>query len=341
MFKRNDIIIVLAALVITFWLGYPNDDLQENNFDITQHESHQSQTEASLTNIEPTSHVFDEEDQTLMNKIKELAKNKEIAPIDARIDPVWKAIPGYNGLEVDVEQTYKNSRDSENIEWVYREVKPRIMLEDLGAQPIYRGNPKKEIVALMINVAWGNEYIPTMLEVLREENVKATFFLDGSWLSKNADLAKQIVTEGHELGNHAYSHRNMSQLSRKEATDEIAKTERLLKEKLGVTSRFFAPPSGDYDQETVQAAYDLGLNTVLWTLDTVDWKKPSPSTIIQKVSARVEAGSLILMHPTKPTSEALAQVIQNIKNKGLVLGTVEEVLSSNRLQKVESALYFD
>ena len=70
------------------------------------------------------------------------------------------------------------------------------------------------MVSFMINVAWGNEYLPSMLETLRKENVHATFFLDGSWLKKNVEIAKKIQSEGHELSNHAYSHKDMRSITR-------------------------------------------------------------------------------------------------------------------------------
>ena len=107
----------------------------------------------------------------------------------------------------------------------------------------------------MINVAWGDEFIPTMLQVLNKENVHATFFFDGSWLLKHLETAELIGKAGHELSNHAYSHKNMSQLSRREQLNEIVKTQQLLETKLGIKNTLFAPPSGDFDEETVQIAH--------------------------------------------------------------------------------------
>ncbi|MFC4811238.1 polysaccharide deacetylase family protein [Paenibacillus sp. GCM10023250] len=276
---------------------------------------------------------------SLLEMIQTEAEKKRIAPVDARVDRVWKAIPGYNGLEVDVDKTYRlmlRVSKNEPIRFVYREVKPKISLDDLGRVPIYKGNPSKPMVALMINVAWGNEYIPSMLRALKKENVKATFFFDGSWLKKNADVAKRIQADGHEISNHAYTHPNMSQLDRNAAYNQIAKTESLLKSTLNVTNRWFAPPSGDYNQMTVDVAAEQGLKTVLWTLDTVDWKHPPAYSVVQKIRARVEPGSLILMHPTDSSSQALEGMIRAIKGKGLMLGTVSETLSSDRASLVEA-----
>ncbi len=267
------------------------------------------------------------------------AEELRIAPINARIDRVWKAIPGYNGLEVDIEETlkrYLHHPDAGSLPVVFREIEPDIRLADLAPSPIYKGNSQKPMIAFMVNVAWGNEYIPSIRKTLQDEQVKATFFLDGSWLKKNKDIAEQLLKDGHELSNHAYSHKMMSQLSRSQASEEIRKTEELLKE-LGVNNRLFAPPSGDYDEETVQIAREFKLYTVLWTLDTVDWKKPSSRWVYERITTRLEPGAMILMHPTQASSESLQAMIQFAKQQGYTVGTVSELLSERRLRSVEQS----
>ncbi len=277
---------------------------------------------------------FEAVDMDLLREIEAEAAKTRIEPVDAKVDSVWKAIPGYNGQEIDVEETYKRNvkrKAGEPITYVYRQIPAKVTLDQLGEHPIYRGNPNKPMVSLMINVAWGNEFIEPMLDILDEEKIKTTFFLDGSWLAKNQELAAEILKRGHEVENHAYSHPNMSQLSRSRAELEIGKTQDLLKEKLGVTNQWFAPPSGDFNQQTVSIAHSRGLKTVLWTLDTVDWKKPSPESVVRKISSKVEPGFLILMHPTSSSSKALKGMIQGIRAKGLHIGTVSETLSPERI----------
>jgi probable sporulation protein (polysaccharide deacetylase family) len=214
---------------------------------------------------------------------------------------------------------------------VYQDLKPKVGLGDLPLQPIYRGNSAKPMVALMINVAWGDEYLQGMLDILKEADVKATFFFDGSWLASHLDLARSIIAQGHEVSNHGYTHPNMSQMSNERQRLEIGRTEELLK-KIGARNEWFAPPSGDYDERTVKIASEYGLRTVLWTLDTLDWMKPSPSTIVNKVSKKVGPGTLILMHPTESSQGALRGMIMVIQTKGYLLGTVSETLSSDRVE---------
>ena len=268
----------------------------------------------------------------IKKKIKEGAHKQNRPPINARIDPIWKAIPGYNGRVVDEAKTLQktlqqNQKDS--IQWVYREVKPTITLENLGAVPIYRGNPNKPAAALMVNVAWGTEYLPAMLEILKQEKIKATFFLDGSWLQKHPHEAKAIKDHGHEIGNHAFSHPLMSRLSAERIRQEIEKTEKYIGQILQVKSRWFAPPAGDYNQQVVDLAYQYQMKTILWTVDTVDWKKStSPERMIQRVNDQLGNGSLLLTHPTDRTVKALPEMIRIGKRKGIKWGTVSEVLSS-------------
>lgn len=270
-------------------------------------------------------------DDPLYQEILKKAKEKEEAPIEPRIDRVWKLIPGYNGIRVHIEKTYEASRKKEGeITWVTEEIKPVKNLWDFPPTPIYRGNPKKQMVAFMINVAWGNEYLEPILTTLREKQVKVTFFFDGSWLVKNPELARTILADGHEIGNHAYTHPQMSRLSQMRIREEMIATNQAIRRILGISVRYFAPPSGDYDDRVVQEAWNEKMFTVLWTLDTVDWRRPDTEEMVNRIVRQAAPGSLILMHPTKPTAEGMKAMIEGIEAKGLRIGTVSQVLSTSR-----------
>jgi probable sporulation protein (polysaccharide deacetylase family) len=276
----------------------------------------------------------------LLEAIREEAERTRIPAVNAKLDRVWKAIPGLNGREIDVEKSYRLASQFPSgtpVHYVYRELPPEVSLDNLGAQPIYRGNPGKRMISLMINVAWGDEYLVKMLQTLQEQNVHATFFFDGTWLSTHLETAQAIKAAGHELSNHAYSHKNMSTLSRGRAQQEISKTEQLLKQ-IGVENKLFAPPSGDFDQETVEIAHEMKLRTILWTIDTVDWKRPRPEDVLAKVSAKLEPGAMILMHPTISSMMALEGIIKESKKRGYALGTVSELISPERVPELETSL---
>lgn len=285
----------------------------------------------SIHDISASSKVNKDE---LYKEIQLFNDQHKIEPINAKIDHVWKAIPGYNGLEVNIQSSYKkmkvNGKFDEN-KIVYKQLSPNIHLNDLPPQPIYRGNPEKPMVSLLINVAWGNEYIPVILKTLKDHQVKATFFFDGSWVKKNPDLAMMIDKEGHEIGNHAYSHPDLQQRSKEDTLEEIKKTNDIIEETIGEKPKWFAPPSGSFNQSTIQVAHDLDMKTILWTVDTVDWKKPQTTEMVNRVISKVENGSMVLMHPTKPVAEGLGSMITELKAKELKIGTVSELMSEKRV----------
>ncbi|MFT8322507.1 MAG: polysaccharide deacetylase family protein [Bacillus sp. (in: firmicutes)] len=269
----------------------------------------------------------------LYDEINQQANHYRVEPENAKLDPVWKAIPGINGLEVDVDASYKNMKSSGKFnekKLVFKQVKPSVHLTDLPPTPIYKGNPNKQMVSFVINVAWGNEYLPDILAILKKYHIKASFFLEGRWTQKNPDLAKMIVETGNELGNHSYTHPDMSKISSAQTEEEITKTNDVIKATTGKGVTWFAPPSGSYNMETVKVANEYKLGTVMWSIDTIDWRKPTPDELIERVTGKVHNGAIILMHPTASTTNALEELIIQIQKKGLEINTVTEMLSEER-----------
>ncbi|MFD2371349.1 polysaccharide deacetylase family protein [Brevibacillus sp. GCM10020057] len=276
--------------------------------------------------------------ERLRQLIEQWKEGKEEKPIDAVYDKSWKAaIPGYNGRIVDVEASINNIIATGNESpdaLVYKEVPPAVTLEQLGMLPIYRGNPKKPAISFMINVAWGNEYLDSMLDTLDKHGVKTTFFLDGSWVKRYPEEAKKIAARGHEIGNHAYSHPDMKTLGPQRIEQEIGKTQDVIQKTLGIKPTLFAPPSGSFHQRVVQiAASTFQMKTILWTADTVDWQKPSPDWVVRKISRLMGNGVLVLMHPTAASEASLDQLLSIARQKGLKPTTVSEVISSSRVVK--------
>ncbi|GAA0365802.1 polysaccharide deacetylase family protein [Bacillus horti] len=271
-------------------------------------------------------------DDDIYRQIEDLAEQINQAPVNAKLDRVWKAIPSYNGVQVNIEKSYQIATQLGKVQLdtlMYDEIEAEISLEEIEPAPIYRGNPKKPMISLMVNVAWGTEYVHKMLDIFDQYQIKVTFFLDGKWLTENKNVAELMLERGHELGNHAYSHPDLKKVSAERIKEELLKTNKLIEE-LGVKSYLFAPPSGSFDNRAVKIADQYKMKTILWTLDTVDWRKPSPETIIQRIVPKLENGSLILMHPTEPTVEALPTIIEGAMNKELMLGTVSELISPER-----------
>jgi len=276
------------------------------------------------------------QDSSLYQSIVKNAPTYEIPPSDAKIDSVWKAIPGYNGLKIDIEASYKNMKKDGRFDekkLVYIQTKPAVHLKDLPPSPIYRGHPDKPMVSFIINVAWGNEYLSSILATLKKHQVSASFFLEGNWVKNNPDLAKMIVSAGHEVGNHSYTHPDMKRITAQRTREQLVKTNEVIEAATGVKPVWFAPPSGSYRDETVKIAAEYQMNTVMWTVDTIDWQKPTPDTLINRVISKIDNGSMVLMHPTSSTAQALDRLIVLIKNKNLEIGTVSELMNEERLIK--------
>ena len=216
---------------------------------------------------------------------------------------------------------------------VFKQVSPKKHITDLAPAPIYRAHPDKPVVSLLINVAWGNEYLQDMLAVLQKQHVKATFFLEGRWTKNNPALAKMIAEEGHEIGNHSYTHPNMQTLSTQTTRQELRKTNEVIEAVTGKKIHWFAPPSGSFRDETVALAAEQGMGTVLWSVDSIDWQKPSPEVLKQRVLSKLHPGAFILMHPTESTAQSLETIILKIKDKNLHVVTVSEAIDENRIDE--------
>jgi probable sporulation protein (polysaccharide deacetylase family) len=274
------------------------------------------------------------ESNSIYQQIKDRAKELNKPPQNAEIDPVWKATPGYNGLVVDMDASFKAMKKANKFDekkLVVKQIKPSVHLDNLPASPIYRGNPEKPMVTLLVNVAWGNEHLPGMLQTMKKHNVKSTFFLDGSWVKKNPSLAKMIAEEDHEIGNHAYSHPDLKKMTNARITEELKQTNEVIHATLDKSPKWFAPPSGSYRNDVVQIAAELDMKTILWSVDTIDWRNPDPEEMVSRVLGKVHPGAMIIMHPTASSSAGLEKLIKGIKEKGYSIGTVSDLMDEERL----------
>ncbi|HHY81063.1 MAG TPA: polysaccharide deacetylase family protein [Clostridiales bacterium] len=195
------------------------------------------------------------------------------------------------------------------------------------SKPIYQGNSSKPIIAFECNVVWGTEYIAPMLDILKKYDIHITFFVGGDWAKDNEELLKRMVEEGHEIGNHGYNHKHHSRLSLDENRKEILDTEKVIESITGVKTKLFAPPYGEYNDTTVQAADSLGYRTIMWSIDTIDWRRDGTDKIIQRVLKNPHNGALVLMHPTADTISALPVIIERLMEQGYSIGTVSDAIA--------------
>lgn len=185
------------------------------------------------------------------------------------------------------------------------------------AQPVRQVPAAKGRVALTVNVDWGNEVIPGMLDTFDRHGVKATFFLTGRWAKAFPEMAAEIAARGHEIGNHGGNHAHPTHLSDGQLHEHIGGNVETLRTATGVEPvPLYAPPYGEQDARVVKIAANLGHMTTLWTLDTIDWQNPPPQTIVRRVVPRATDGAIVLMHPKEQTLEALEEILEGLKERG-------------------------
>lgn len=192
--------------------------------------------------------------------------------------------------------------------------------------PYYEGNIGNQQVSICINVDWGEDYIPGMLRTLEKHNAKATFFLTGRWTEKFPDVAESIKDAGMEIGNHGMKHNSPNAMSYEENLADIQGAEQVIEDVLHISTVLFAPASGEIDEQVQRAAEDAGYRLILWSVDTIDWQKPTKETIVERVRGKVQDGSIILMHPTENTAAALDEILDVLESKGLRPVPVSELI---------------
>ena len=197
----------------------------------------------------------------------------------------------------------------------------------------YLGNPAKKVLYLTFDAGYENGCTEKILDILKEQQVPAAFFLVGNYIEKNADLVRRMVEEGHTVGNHTMHHYDMSKLSEKAAfSKELQDLEALYKEVTGQElPKYYRPPQGIYSQENLKMAKELGYRTVFWSLAYVDWNndaQPSREEAFHKLLPRTHPGAVVLLHSTSRTNaEILQELIQKWKAEGYEFGTLEALFA--------------
>lgn len=181
-------------------------------------------------------------------------------------------------------------------------------------------NPKG--VSLMFNVYQNTENVYAIMDLLDGAGAKATFFLGGSWADDNIDCVRDIASRGHEVGSHGYFHKDHSKMNFEQNLAEIRPSVELLNAMLGYDIALFAPPSGAFNDATVTAATSLGLKSIMWSRDTIDWRDNDESLVIKRATNGLQNGEFILMHPMDVTVKSLPKILDYIRENGFSAVTV-------------------
>ena len=177
------------------------------------------------------------------------------------------------------------------------------------------------------------QYTPLILDILREYNVHATFFLIGENAERNPELVRRILREGHEIGNHTYLHKNLKEHTSGGIYEEISMAEEAILRIADQRTKLLRPPGGLYDKQVCETAHRLDYDIILWTVDTFDWKHPTPEEIIQTVESNVQCGDIILCHDfiggaPSPTPDAIRKIIPDLLKRGYEFVSVSELIYS-------------
>ena len=195
--------------------------------------------------------------------------------------------------------------------------------------PIYCVDTEEKKVALSFDAGWGNEDTAELLEILKNHDLKVTFFMTGEWVSNYPDDVKAILQAGHDLGNHSENHKNMSQISDEDKKQELMKVHDKVKELTGYEMFLFRPPYGDYDNAVIDVAKDCKYYTIQWDVDSLDWQNKGVDSVITTVTEHKNLGngSIILCHNgAEYTAQALDTLITRLQDMGYEIVPVSELI---------------
>lgn len=204
-------------------------------------------------------------------------------------------------------------------------------LKNFNAYFLDYNNLQNKKVYITFDAGYEAGYMPKILDALKKHNVKATFFVVGTLIKSNPELIKQIVSDGHIVGNHTMTHPNMSKMeTMDDFKKEIEPVENLYKKVTGKNMpKFYRPPQGIYNQKNLQMANELGYKTIFWSLAYVDWYKdnqPTKDEAFSKLLPRIHNGAIILLHSTSKTnSEILDEFLTKLENDGYTFGSLDEL----------------
>ena len=203
------------------------------------------------------------------------------------------------------------------------------ILKELDAY--YLGDEEGKKIYLTFDAGYENGYTEKILDALKENNVKATFFLVGNYLETCPEIVKRMEAEGHIVGNHTYHHKDMTQLTTEDAfLKELTEFELLYKEITGKELvKLYRPPQGKFSENQLQWAKDAGYKTCFWSLAYVDWddkKQPKKEEAIDKLTKRIHPGAIVLLHSTSSTNgEIMSDIIKAWKGMGYSFGQLTDL----------------
>ena len=193
--------------------------------------------------------------------------------------------------------------------------------------PIYSVDTDEKKVAISFDCAWGVDYTDTLLDIMQKNDVRCTFFAVQFWVEKYPQYVEKIIAAGHEMGTHSRTHSYMSKQSESEIRDELTTSCQAIEKITNKKVTLFRAPYGDYDDLLIDTATDMGLYTIQWDVDSLDWKNLSGTEIALRVINGAKNGSIILCHNNGlHTAESLSMIFSTLKNRGYQFVPISELI---------------
>lgn len=194
--------------------------------------------------------------------------------------------------------------------------------------PIYCVKTDKKQIAISFDAAWGNDDTETLIKILKEHNVPATFFVVGAWVDKYPESVKALSDAGHRIENHSNTHPHMPQLSKEQIINELESCNNKIKAVTGRCPKLLRVPYGDYDNAVLETTESIGMYTIQWDVDSLDWKDHATAdSICKRVTSKVKNGSIVLFHnDADHTPEALPNILKCLKDEGYEFVFIEDLI---------------
>ena len=190
------------------------------------------------------------------------------------------------------------------------------------------GNKDEKVIYLTFDEGYEAGYTPKILETLKSNNVKATFFITAHYVNTASDLVKQMIDEGHIVGNHTVNHKSMPDLSEEEIRKEVLDLHTTIYNKFNYEMKYIRPPKGEFSERTLKITNSLGYKTVMWSFAYEDWnedKQPNEEEAKKKILDNLHNGEIMLLHGnSKTNTNILDSVIKEAKNMGYVFKSLDE-----------------
>ena len=201
----------------------------------------------------------------------------------------------------------------------------KILEENNG---IALGNSESKVIYLTFDEGYEAGYTTQILKILKENDVKATFFLTAHYINTQEELVRQMIDEGHIIGNHTVNHKSMPSLTEEEIKKEVMDLHQSVYEKFGYEMKYIRPPKGEFSEKTIQVTNSLGYKTVMWSFAYEDWneeKQPNEENAREKILNNLHSGEIMLLHGnSKTNTNILDSIIKEAKNMGYEFKSLDD-----------------